>query len=81
MNEVFLVWHVHDFGDGNEDDKLIGVYRTRENAEAAIKRIAGQPGFVDQPNGFQICPYVLDMDHWTEGYITLPDSGQENYQS
>ena len=70
VDEVFLLWHVHDFGNSNEDEKLIGVYRSRENAEAAIKRVADQPGFVDQPQGFQICPYNLDMDHWTEGYVT-----------
>ena len=58
--------HVH----GDEDEKLIGVYSTRENAEAATKRVAGKPGFADQPEGFEICPYELDVDHWTEGYIT-----------
>lgn len=71
MDEVFLLWHVHDLGDGEEDEKLIGVYRTREDAEAAIKRVGTQPGFVDTPEGFQICPYQLNLDHWTEGYITV----------
>jgi hypothetical protein len=29
MDEVFLLWHVHELGDGESDDKLIGVYRHR----------------------------------------------------
>jgi hypothetical protein len=81
MSEVFLLWHTHRFPDGDEDEKLIGVYSTRENAEAAIKRVGDKKGFVDQPEGFEICPYRLDFDHWTEGYMPIPDSEQENCQS
>ena len=70
--EVFLLWHVHAFDDGEEDEKLIGVYSTREKAEAAIGRLKDQPGFVDVPEGFGIHPYVIDKDtSWTEGYVTV----------
>ena len=71
MNEVFLLWHVHEFEDGNDDEKLIGVYRTEDETKAAIERVRTQPGFADLPNGFQICPYGLNQDHWTEGYVTI----------
>ena len=70
MNEVFLLWHVHDLGNGTDDEKLIGVYRTRDDAEAAIERARTQPGFVDLPNAFQVCLYVLNEDNWKEGYVT-----------
>jgi hypothetical protein len=69
--EVFLLWHVHAFDDGEEDEKLIGVYSSREEAEAAIERVKGQPGFVDAPEGFGIDPYMVNEDHWTEGYVTV----------
>ena len=68
--EVFLLWHLHEFPDGEEDTKLIGVYSTRELAERARERMVCQPGFGDLPLGFQICPYQLDKDNWTEGYVT-----------
>lgn len=68
--QVFLLWHVHDLGNGHDDEKLIGVYRTEDEAKAAIKRLCTQPGFVDAPSGFQICAYRVDEDHWTEGYST-----------
>jgi len=71
MDEVFLLWHTHKFEDGTDDEKLIGVYRTEVDAKAAIERVRTQAGFVDVPNGFQICPYVLNEDNWTEGYVTL----------
>jgi hypothetical protein len=31
--DVFILWHVHEFEDGSEDVKLIGVYSARERAE------------------------------------------------
>jgi hypothetical protein len=68
--QAFLLWHVHEFPDGEEDAKLIGVYSTREKAEEARQRVASQPGFLDHPEGFQVCDYLFDQDHWTEGYVT-----------
>jgi hypothetical protein len=69
--DVFILWHVHEFEDGSEDVKLIGVYSTRERAEAAKQRLLNQPGFCDIPEGFHIDRYPLDKDHWTEGYVTV----------
>ena len=50
---------------------LIGVYRTEDDAKSAIERLRIKPGFVDVPDGFQICPYELNIDNWTDGYITV----------
>lgn len=77
MDVVFLLWHVHEFEDGADDEKLIGVYRTEENAKLAIERLRVQPGFVDLPNGFEVCPYTLDKDHWEEGYISRAEALQQ----
>jgi hypothetical protein len=71
MDEVFLLWHVQKLDDDREDEKLIGVYRSRGDAEAAIKRVGSQPGFAETPHEFEICPYRLNQDHWTEGCITV----------
>ncbi len=69
--EVFILWHVHTFDDDEEDEKLIGVYSTQEEAEAAIERLKAKPGFVDATEGFGIDCYVVNEDHWTEGYVTM----------
>jgi hypothetical protein len=45
MDEVFVLWHVHDLGDGEEDSKLIGIYRSQEDSEAAKACVGSQPGF------------------------------------
>jgi hypothetical protein len=43
VDEVFLLWHVHELGGGDEDAKLIGVYRSRGDAEAALNVLAHNP--------------------------------------
>lgn len=55
METVFLLWHVHEFHDPKDrDEKLIGAYRTEEDAKAAIIRLADKPGFREAPAGFHI---------------------------
>ena len=60
--------------DGAEDVKFIGVYSSRENAQAAIVRLAKAPGFSETPEGFHIDEYQVDMDQWVEGYSTLANA-------
>ena len=69
-DEVFLVQHVHEFGDGTEDVKIIGIYSTHEAAEAAVARTSRLEGFCDALDGFSIDRYELDSDNWREGYFT-----------
>lgn len=69
--DVFLLWHVHEMRDGEDDAKLIGVYATADDAESARLRVLPQPGFRDLPEGFQVTQYSVGQDHWTEGYVTM----------
>ena len=70
MSKVFILHHVHEF----EEVKLIGVYSTRANAEAAMTAVGNQPGFRDLPEGFSIDEYRLDPTRREEGYVTaFPD--------
>jgi hypothetical protein len=57
--------------DGTEDAKFIGVYSTRENAQAAATRLSKASGFSETPSGFHIDEYQIDKDQWVEGYSTL----------
>ena len=69
--DVFLLWHTHEMADGEEDDKLIGVYATEADAEAARPRMLQQPGFRELPEGFQVCRYIVGKDEWIEGFVTI----------
>jgi hypothetical protein len=80
MKTVFVVHHVHILPRGEEDVKMIGVYRSDALAREAIARLRTQPGFSALPEiytdgdgdeGFSIDAYELDKDHWCEGYVTV----------
>lgn len=82
MDSVFVLQHLHVLPGGEEDAKVIVVYRSHDAAKAAVSRLSLQPGFRDFPNivspeglgqseGFYIDEYQLDQDNWAEGYETL----------
>jgi hypothetical protein len=70
VSSVFLVQHLHEFADGSESVKIIGVYSSRDLAQAAIGRAARLDGFKDLLTGFSIDEYILDEDNWTSGFFT-----------
>ena len=71
MATVFLLQHVHEFDDGHEDVKLIGVFSSEAMARAALERVRDQPGFKDAPEGFDISAQNVDGPiGWSEGYVT-----------
>jgi len=59
---IFLLWHVHRFDD-HEDEKLIGVYSSDQDARDAQQRLGNQPGFREHPDGFEISAYTVGKDH------------------
>jgi hypothetical protein len=54
-----------------DDVKLLGVYSSRENAQARIERAKELEGFRDEPECFYISEYELDDDQWTTGFSTV----------
>ena len=87
MDTVYVLEHSHSPTPDNDEVKLIGVYRTRAAAEAAVARLRDQPGFRDFPRivepdtdideGFHINELVLDQDSWVGGYITWAEALEE----
>lgn len=70
MNEVFVLWHSYELNEGEEDAKLIGIYASHADAEAARTRSLALPGFCDRPDDFLIEGHMLGQDKWTEGFVT-----------
>jgi hypothetical protein len=71
LARVYVLQHTHSADGEAEDVKLIGVYSSRENAQAAITRLGLAPGFSEAPGGFLIDEYQVDKDQLVEGYATL----------
>ena len=72
---VFVVQHQHEL-DGCDEVKFIGVYSSEERASEAVDCAKELPGFRDYPDGFSVDPCEVDMDHWTEGFVTVPYDGR-----
>jgi hypothetical protein len=79
--DIWVLWHIPPEAEGTSDYFLIGLYSSREASIAAVKRLAGQPGFADDPDvvddtespGFFTEAYTVDQDHWPEGYMRSSD--------
>jgi hypothetical protein len=67
-NQVYILAHVFDLSDQQQDVKLIGVYSTEEDALEAQERARQRPGFSENPDGFNVAAYELDRDYWVEGF-------------
>ncbi|WP_201509396.1 homoserine kinase [Psychrobacter alimentarius] len=72
QNTVFVLEHAHykddDRNNDVEDFKLIGVFATEQQAQAAMAQLKNQPGFRDYPNGFHIDAYPLGQINWSQGF-------------
>ena len=68
---VYVLWHVNELPQQENDAKLIGVYATRTDAGRAKRRVARLPGFKEHPVGFLVDTYQMGKDHWTEGFVTI----------
>jgi hypothetical protein len=79
MASVWILVHIQELDGDKEDEKLVGVYSSRTNAEAAISRMSLLAGFRDHLEGFEIEEYELDRDHWTDGFST--STGKEEVQA
>ncbi|MBP2479287.1 hypothetical protein JOF53_008159 [Crossiella equi] len=66
---VYLLWHTSHYG--GRDEKLLGVYATRTEAEDRVTRSRDLPGFREEPNGFHIAEYRVNADQWLEGFLTV----------
>jgi hypothetical protein len=67
MTKVFVLHHT--YGDSeSETYKLLGVFSSEAAAQSAIQKYLPLPGFISYPDGFEITPYIVDENHWNEGF-------------
>ena len=73
--EVYALWHSYELMDDDgprDEDKLIGIFSTREKAQDVMKSLKGKEGFRDHPvSCFQIDAMQLDRVGWEEGFTTV----------
>lgn len=67
----YELWHLRYDEEGQDHDKLLGIYSTRERAEQALAGLRDKPGFRDHPDGFEINDGPLDETYFTDGFVTV----------
>jgi hypothetical protein len=68
MKSVFIVQHVHEKDEKNEDVKFIGSFSSKDQAEKVVSHLKTLPGFTLSPNTFTIDEYEIDKIYWAEGF-------------
>ena len=72
QSTVFVLEHARykddDKNNDVEDFKIIGVFATEQQAQAAIEQLKSQSGFKEYPNGFHIDAYPLNQINWSQGF-------------
>ncbi|MFK3990621.1 homoserine kinase [Psychrobacter sp. NPDC064578] len=72
QSTVFVLEHVRYKDDDKNNDveafKIIGVFATEQQAQAAIEQLKSQSGFKEYPNGFHIDAYPLNQINWSQGF-------------
>src|SRR5438445_6392822 len=68
---IYELAHVYETESGEDEEKRLGSYSSRENALAAIERYKKLSGFCRLPDAFVIYETTLDHDAaWTDGFFT-----------
>jgi hypothetical protein len=52
----------------DEIELLMGVSSSETEARAVVERVKDTSGFVEFQMGFQIHPYQLNRDYWSQGF-------------
>lgn len=75
MKYTYLLEHSYEDERGFDIYKTLGIFSTREKAEAAQDMYSKKPGFRDYPmDCFCIDEYPINVGHWTTGFIDDDDA-------
>ena len=68
MKTVYLLHHTARVGR-DEDVKLVGVFRSKEDAERVIAQLKDKSGFRDAGGEWSCHEHEIGKFHWQEGYV------------
>jgi hypothetical protein len=72
-----MLWHMRPLGPdetdevGETDDKLCGIFTTKERAEAAQQQLVALEGFRDYADDFLVEEVQLDELFWDTGFVSV----------
>ena len=69
METVHVVRHIARVNTDTEHEKFIGIFKTKEDADAAIALLSDKSGFKDPGGEWRNVEYKLNEMEWLEGYV------------
>jgi len=71
---VYVVYPEYEFPPEIDNTRFVGLSASGEDAARVITHLKTKPGFREHAGGFTVDRYLLNQDHWDEGYFTAePD--------
>ncbi len=67
---AWMVYHEFEDAEFCEHFKVIGFFRTREQARTVVRNLKRRPGFADHQRGFFVGRPTLNEAAWEEGFHT-----------
>lgn len=71
LQSVFSVSHSYTIHRYLDDERFIGVFSSRENAEQAVEDLKKQDGFILHPEDFDISELDLNDLLWKSGFSSI----------
>jgi hypothetical protein len=68
MTKVYLLCHDYETSTSPDNGIIIGLFSTHELTSKAIEALSSKPGFANFKNGFTIDTYIVNEDHWRDGF-------------
>ena len=80
-NKMYFLYHQYEYGENNENEenKILGIYSSEQEAFKAIERYYKLDGFKKYPKEcFGVDEYNVDVDTgWKEGFVNSDDLEQD----
>lgn len=67
---LYSLYFTREYDHRQDTELSIGIYSSREEAEAIVERLQNKPGFNEYPEGFAIHETRVGLTGWVEGFIT-----------
>ncbi|KQT01806.1 MULTISPECIES: hypothetical protein [unclassified Rhizobium] len=76
MSDLYSVDHIYRNEFGEVQSKDVGVFSSKEQADAAVASVMDMPGFCDHTSGFIVEKVIIDKVFWEEGFDPGADDGR-----
>ncbi|PQA97205.1 hypothetical protein B0A69_01625 [Chryseobacterium shigense] len=68
LTAIFSVSHIYTIDRYLDDERIIGVFSSLEEAQQNVDELKQQPGFKEHPEDFMVGEIELNKLLWTSGF-------------